>query len=111
MCCRRSSQKVVKPCLRRELAEWTQVAHQMSQRRVAGLIPVERGTLVISTIAIGRRRCGCDCVSWRAAVCATAIVGRAQRQQRLADGRWIRVLTVVDQFTRECLCLHADTVG
>jgi putative transposase len=29
--------------------------------------------------------------------------------QRLADGRWIRVLTVVDQFTRECLCLHADT--
>jgi putative transposase len=29
--------------------------------------------------------------------------------QRLADGRWIRVLTVVDQFTRECLLLHADT--
>ena len=29
--------------------------------------------------------------------------------QRLADGRWIRVLTGVDQFTRECLVLHADT--
>ena len=29
--------------------------------------------------------------------------------QRLADGRWIRVLTVVDQYTRECLTLHADT--
>jgi putative transposase len=29
--------------------------------------------------------------------------------QRLADGRWIRVLTIVDQFTRECLLLHADT--
>jgi putative transposase len=29
--------------------------------------------------------------------------------QRLADGRWIRVLTVVDQFTRECLLLFADT--
>jgi putative transposase len=29
--------------------------------------------------------------------------------QRLVDGRWIRVLTVVDQFTRECLVLHADT--
>lgn len=28
--------------------------------------------------------------------------------QRLADGRWIRVLTVVDQFTRECLSLFAD---
>ena len=28
--------------------------------------------------------------------------------QRLPDGRWIRVLTVVDQFTRECLTLWAD---
>jgi putative transposase len=28
--------------------------------------------------------------------------------QWLPDGRWIRVLTVVDQFTRECLALFAD---
>ena len=28
--------------------------------------------------------------------------------QRLPDGRWIRVLTVIDQFTRECLTLLAD---
>jgi hypothetical protein len=28
--------------------------------------------------------------------------------QRLSDGRWIRVLTVVDQFTREYLTLFAD---
>jgi putative transposase len=28
--------------------------------------------------------------------------------QRLADGRWMRVLTIVDQFTRECLALFAD---
>ena len=28
--------------------------------------------------------------------------------QRLSGGRWIRVLTVVDQFTRECLTLFAD---
>jgi putative transposase len=27
---------------------------------------------------------------------------------RLADGRWFRVLTVVDQFTRECVLLAAD---
>jgi putative transposase len=27
---------------------------------------------------------------------------------RLADGRWFRILTVVDQYTRECLCVHAD---
>jgi putative transposase len=28
--------------------------------------------------------------------------------ERLVDGRWSRVLTVVDQFTRECLLLPAD---
>ena len=28
---------------------------------------------------------------------------------RLFDGRWFRVLTVVDQFTRECLLLLADS--
>ncbi len=28
--------------------------------------------------------------------------------ERVANGRWVRILTVVDQFTRECLCLVAD---
>ena len=27
---------------------------------------------------------------------------------KLADGRWFRILTGVDQFTRECVCLEAD---
>lgn len=27
---------------------------------------------------------------------------------RLADGCWFRILTVVDQYTRECLCIYAD---
>jgi putative transposase len=27
---------------------------------------------------------------------------------KLADGRSFRILTVVDQFTRECVCLEAD---
>lgn len=27
---------------------------------------------------------------------------------RLVDGRWYRILTVVDQFTLECLCTYAD---
>lgn len=27
---------------------------------------------------------------------------------RFADGRWFRILTVVDQYTRECLCIYAD---
>ena len=25
-----------------------------------------------------------------------------------SDGRWFRILTVVDQYTRECLCVYAD---
>jgi putative transposase len=29
--------------------------------------------------------------------------------QLLSDNRWIRILTVVDQFTRECLAQHANT--
>jgi putative transposase len=28
--------------------------------------------------------------------------------ERLADGRWFRILTVVDQYTRECVCAYAD---
>ena len=28
--------------------------------------------------------------------------------ERVADGRWFRMLTVVEQFTRECVCLVAD---
>jgi putative transposase len=48
--------------------------------------------------------CVFDCASWPAVECVTVIVA-----QRLPNGRWIRVLTVVDQFTRECLTLHADT--
>ena len=31
--------------MRRELAEWAQQAHDLSQRHVAGLIPVDRATL------------------------------------------------------------------
>jgi putative transposase len=28
--------------------------------------------------------------------------------ERVADGSWFLILTVEDQFTRECLCLVAD---
>jgi putative transposase len=36
------------------------------------------------------------------------LVGSFRQRQKLADGRSIRVLTVVDQFTRECICLEVD---
>jgi putative transposase len=146
------------------LAEWTVEVHQLSQRRAAGLIPVDRATLRYehhrdpqdvlrvrlrelagSRVRYGYRRLtvllkreGWEVNAKRIYRLYTKeglIVRtqkrkeRAQRQrvaqgsairpnqkwsmdfvlQRLPDGRWMLVLTVVDQFTRECLCLHADT--
>jgi putative transposase len=140
-----------------------QQVHGMSQRRVAGLIPVDRMTLRYlhhrdpqealrvrlrelagSRVRYGYRRLtvllrreGWEVNAKRIYRIYTEeglIVRtqkrreRAQRQrvplgeavrsnqkwsmdfvaQRLPDGRWIRVLTVVDQFTRECLTLFAD---
>jgi putative transposase len=154
----------VRPRLRRELAEWAEEAHQLSQRRAARLIPVDRMTLRYehhrdpqdalrvrlrelagSRVRYGYRRLtvllkreGWEVNAKRIYRIYTEeglIVRtqkrkeRAQRQrvplgqavrpnhkwsmdfvlQRLPDGRWIRVLTVVDQFTRECLTLFADT--
>jgi putative transposase len=140
-----------------------QQVHRLSQRRVAGLIPIERMTLRYlhhrdpqealrvrlrelagSRVRYGYRRLtvllrreGWEVNAKRIYRIYTEeglIVRtqkrreRAQRQrvplgqavrpnqkwsmdfvaQRLPDGRWIRVLTVVDQFTRECLTLFAD---
>ena len=154
----------MKPRLRRELAEWAEEAHQLSQRRASRLIPVDRMTLRYehhrdpqealrvrlrelagSRVRYGYRRLtvllkreGWEVNAKRIYRIYTEeglIVRtqkrkqRAQRQrvplgqaarpnhkwsmdfvlQRLPDGRWIRVLTVVDQFTRECLTLFADT--
>jgi putative transposase len=153
----------VRPRARRELAEWAQQVHQFSERRAAGLIPVNRATLRYqhhrdpqdalrvrlrelagSRVRYGYRRLtvmlrreGWEVNAKRIYRLYTEeglIVRtqkrreRAQRQripsgqaarpnhkwsmdfvaQRLADGRWIRILTVVDQFTRECLLLYAD---
>jgi putative transposase len=150
--------------MRRELAKWAQQAHGVSQRRAAGLIPIDRATLRYehhrdpqealrvrlrelagSRVRYGYRRLTVmlNREGWK--VNAKRIYRlyteeglivrtkrrkeRAQRQrvangpavrrnqkwsmdlvaQRLSDGRWIRVLTVVDQYTRECLTLYADT--
>jgi putative transposase len=150
--------------VRRQLAEWAAEVHQLSQRRVAGLIPVNRATLRYqhhrdpqealrvrlrelagSRVRYGYRRLTVLLKREGWPVNAKRIYRlyteeglivrtpkrkqRAQRQriaqglaarpnqrwsmdfvaQRLADGRWVRVLTVVDQFTRECLTLFADT--
>lgn len=53
----------------------------------------------------------------RAAQARVALPGATRANQRwsmdfvsdrFADGRWFRILTVVDQYTRECLCAYAD---
>ncbi|WP_051979019.1 IS3 family transposase [Edaphobacter aggregans] len=139
--------------MRRELAEWAQQAHDLSQRRAAGLIPVDRATLRyerhrdpqdalhvrLRELAGSRVRYGYRRLTvmlkregWEVnakhiyrlyseeglSVRTKRRKQRAQRQrvaqgpavrrndkwsidfvvQRLADGRWIRVLTVVDQY-------------
>jgi len=151
----------VRPRARRELAEWA--VHQMSQRRVTRLMPIERMTLRYehyrdpqealrirlrelagSRVRYGYRRLtvllkreGWEVNAKRIYRIYTEeglIVRtkkrkeRAQRQrvaqgsamrpnqkwsmdfvaQRLPDGRWIRVLTVLDQYTRVCVTLLAD---
>jgi putative transposase len=154
----------VKPRGRRELAKWAQQVHQLSQRRAARLILIDRMTmryeahrdsqdalrvrlreLAGSRVRYGYRRLtvllkregwqvNAKRIYWLYTeegliVRTKKRKERAQRQrlpigpamsrnekwsmdlvaQRLSDGRWIRILTVVDQFTRECLALHADT--
>jgi putative transposase len=53
----------------------------------------------------------------RAAQVRVPLAGAARANQRwsmdfvsdrFGDGRWFRILTVVDQYTRECLCAYAD---
>src|SRR5215472_19025053 len=60
--------KALKPGLRRELAEWAQQAHQVSQRRAARLIPVDRATLRYQHHRDPQE-----------ALCAVARVGRQRR--------------------------------
>jgi putative transposase len=57
------------------LQEWAQQVHQLSQRRAAGLIPVQRRLCVIGTTAIRRKGCGCDCANLLAVGFATATGG------------------------------------
>jgi putative transposase len=146
------------------LARWAQAAFEMSERRVSGLLPVQRATLryhsrrdpqtalrmrlrelAASRVRFGYRRLTVLLRREGWAVNAKRIyrlyredgltvrtkvrrrIARRQRapllrptrpnerwamdfvSDRVADGRWFRVLTVVDQFTRECLLLLADS--
>ena len=67
-----TKQKAVRPCARSELAEWMQQVDRLSQRRVAGLIPVERMSCAGCISATRRRSCACVYENWPAVVCATA---------------------------------------
>ncbi len=153
----------MKPRARRELAEWVQAAHGISQRHAARLLRVERATLRYrargdaqeglrirlrelagSRVRFGYRRLTVLLRREGWAVNAKRIyrlygeegllVRSAQRKrtgqrqrlaqgaatrpdqrwsmdfvsQRFAHGRWFRVLTIVDQYTRECLGLLVD---
>jgi putative transposase len=146
------------------LGRWAQAAFEVSERRVARLLPIQLATLryrcrrdpqtalrmrlrelAASRVRFGYRRLTVmlrregwavnakriyrlyreDGLTVRTAV--RRKIARRQRtpllratrpnqrwamdfvSERLYDGRWFRVLTVVDQFTRECLLLLADS--
>jgi putative transposase len=153
----------VKPRHRRVLARWAQAAYQASERRVSGLVLIQRSTLRyqghrdrqealrmrLKDLAANRVRFGYRRLTillkregWRVnakriyrlyseegltvrtkyrrkAASRSRVpqaVATAPNQRwsmdfvsdRLVDDRWFRVLTVVDQFTRECFLLYAD---
>jgi putative transposase len=153
----------VKPRHRRVLARWAQAAYQASERRVSGLVLIQRSTLRyqghrdrqealrmrLKELAANRVRFGYRRLTillkregWRvnakriyrlyteegltvrtkyrrktasrSRVSQAVATAPNQRwsmdfvSDRLVDDRWFRVLTVVDQFTRECLLLYAD---
>ncbi len=60
------------------MAEWAVEVHQLSQRRAARLIPVDRATLRYEHHRDRRTRCGCACENLPAVVCATGIVVNPQ---------------------------------
>ena len=145
------------------MAQWVREAYQVSERRAARLVPIDRGTLrylsqrdrqeglrmrlrklAASRVRYGYRRLTVmlNREGWnvntkriyriymeeglavrnkqrkKAAVKPRVPLANAMRpnerwsmdfvHDRLADGRWFRVLTVVDQFTRECPLLWVD---
>src|SRR6185436_21185915 len=45
ICCRRSSEKAVRPRARRALARWAHTTYQVSERRVSRLVPIARASL------------------------------------------------------------------
>lgn len=55
-----------------------------------------------------RKRAGQMRVPLPSASCANQRWSMDFVSDRLADGHWFRILTVIDQYTRECLCMYAD---
>lgn len=153
----------MKPRARRQLADWAQQAHGISQRRAARLMRLDRSTqryrsrrdrqealrarlraLAATHVRYGYRRLTVllrregwkvnakriyrlyteeglivrtkqrKKMARRLRVASAVATGPNQCwsmdfvSDRLGDGRAFRILTVVDQFTRECVCLQPE---
>ena len=91
----------MRPAARREAACYVQEVLPVSERRACSLTGVSR----TAKMYIGRRpvaelpRATAPCQKW-----SLDFV-----HDNLADGRPIRVLTVIDEFTRECIAMEVDT--
>jgi len=98
----------VRYCYRRLTVLLKREGWQMNAKRIYRLY-VEEGLIVRTQKRRGRAQR--QHVPLRQAVRPNQKWSMDFVAQRLPDGRWIRVLTVVDEFTRECLALFATTLS
>jgi putative transposase len=123
--------------VRRELVREVRQTHRLSERRACGLFGITRWInryqsrrdpqtglrMRLRELAGSRTRYGYRRLTvllrregWKVNAKRVYRLYRAEqlqvrtkkRAKRLADGRWFRILTVVDQYTRECLSAYAD---
>jgi putative transposase len=105
-----------KACSPRELVRRIRQAHQLNESRACGLVgiiqwinryqsrrdPQDQLRQHLRELAGNRPRYGYRRLSPNQRWSMDLV------RDRLADGRWIGILTVVDQYTRECLRAYAD---
>jgi len=126
------------PAVRRELVQGIRQGYQLSENRACGLMGITRwSNRYQSCLTVMLRRQSWNVNAkrvyrlYREEQLQVRTAKRAKREPRLrvplasagrpnqrwsmdfvsdrfADGRWFRILTVVDQYTRECLCAFAD---
>ena len=86
---------MVSPAQRRTWVRWVQDGFQVSERAACAAGGIARSSVRYRAWPRRRNRCGSGCARW-----ATVSI-----HDQMADRSAIRVLSVIDCFTRECVAL------